>query len=149
MMRLNNNSFVDKDTPIYPGSFFSWGEVTKDLTRPMQDLIINGKLIASTEQIETNIVKTAKYMDRVREFLGNRPLRVNSWYRPPHINRRVGGSLWSRHQFGDAVDFVSDYLPPYKIYSLLNDWHGHKGGLGRYWSFVHLDVRGSKARWFG
>ena len=146
-MRLPSGKFVDKDSPVYQSSFFTWGEVSKNITRPIQDLIIDNKLICSSRQIEKNIIATAKYMDRVRDYLGARPLRINSWYRPPHINRSVGGSVYSRHQFGDAVDFVSDYLPPYKIYRLLDNWHGNNGGLGRYYSFTHLDIRGNKARW--
>lgn len=148
-MRLSNNTTVAKNTPIYVGANFTWGEATKNLTRLPQDLIINGKLIISAKQIERNIIATAKYLDDVRSILGDRPMIVTSWYRPPHINRRVGGSVWSRHQFGDAVDFRSNYHHPHQIYKLLNNWHGNKGGLGRYYSFTHVDLRGSKARWCG
>ncbi len=83
--------------------------------------------------------------DRVRKMLGDRPIWINSWYRPSHVNQRVGGSKWSRHQFGDAVDIRSDYYSPRQIYRLLRDVH--VGGMGRYYSFVHLDWRGSVARW--
>ena len=148
-MQLPSGKFVKQNQPIYPSSFFTWGEATKNLTRSIQDLIIDNKVICSSLQIEKNIIATAKYLDQVRGYLGDRPLRVNSWYRPSHINRSVGGSTWSRHQFGDAVDFVSDYVPPYKIYRLLDNWHGLNGGLGRYYGFVHLDIRGKKARWHG
>ena len=146
-MRLSNGKVVDIDMPIYPQSNFTWGEATKNLTRPIQDLIINDRLIFSSSDIEQTIIKTARYMDCVREKLGNRPLRINSWYRPAHINKRVGGSLWSRHQFGDAVDFVSDYVSPYQIYRTLDLWHANQGGLGRYYSFTHIDIRGHNARW--
>ena len=148
-MRISSGKFVNKDTPIYADSNFTWGEATKNLSRPIQDLVVNHKLICSAEQIEKNIMATAKYLDEVRSRLGNRPLIINSWYRPAHINSKVGGSLWSRHQFGDAVDFISHYFHPHQIYKRLNAWHGDKGGLGRYYSFTHLDLRGSKARWYG
>ena len=58
--------------------------------------------------------------DRLRGLLGDRPIWVNSWYRPSHINKSVGGSKWSRHQFGDAVDIRSNYHSPQTIYKLLN-----------------------------
>ncbi len=146
-MRLPSGQLVDQETPIYPGSFFTWGEATKNLARPLEDLVINNNLILHADLIEQKIIATAEYMDKVRRVLGDRPLRINSWYRPPHINRQVGGSLYSRHQFGDAVDFVSDYFSPAKIYRLLDNWHGDLGGLGRYYSFSHLDLRGKGARW--
>lgn len=145
-MRLSNGTFVTKHMPIYEGSNFTWGEATKNLSRPFQDLIINGRLHCSAIEVEQNIIATAKYMDEVRSFLGNRPLIVTSWYRPSHVNSRVGGSTDSRHQYGDAVDFRSNYLHPHQVYRLLDKYHLH-GGLGRYYSFTHIDLRGKKARW--
>ena len=148
-MRLSCGNWVNKDTPIYTGSNFTWGEATKDLIRPIQDLVINGKLVCSADLIEQKIIATAKYLDEVRARLGGHPILVNSWYRPAHINKRVGGSLWSRHQFGDAVDICSHYVHPHKVYKQLEAWHGNKGGLGRYYSFTHIDLRGNRARWQG
>ncbi len=145
-MLLPSNRLVDKDTPIYPGSNFTWGEATRNCSRPPADLIINGKLIISSQKVEENIFNTAQYLDKVRGILGDRPILINSWYRPKHINSAVGGSKYSRHQYGDAVDLRSNYLSPRDIYKLLEPIHPH-GGLGRYYSFVHIDWRGSKARW--
>ena len=147
-MRLSSNIFVDKNTPIYPSSNFTWGEATKNLTRPIQDLVIDGKLICSADEIEQKIIATAKYLDEVRDRLGGHPLFINSWYRPAHINRRVGGSKYSRHQYGDAVDFKSDYVHPHHVYKKLDAWHDC-GGLGKYYNFTHIDLRGEKARWRG
>ena len=144
-MILPDGSVVNKNTPIYPGSNFTWGEATKDCTRPIEDLIVDGKLIIRAEKIQQKIVATAKSLDRVRKLLGSRPIWINSWYRPPHVNKGVGGSKWSRHQYGDAVDIRSNYYAPRQIYQLLNKIH--VGGLGGYYSFVHLDWRGSVARW--
>ncbi len=137
---------MDKDTPIYPGSKFTWGEATKNCRRPPADLIINGQLLISSNGVEDKIRETAKQLDQVRSILGDRPILVNSWYRPKHINTSVGGSKYSRHQYGDAVDIRSNYLSPRDIYKLLEPIHP-KGGLGRYYSFVHIDWRGTKARW--
>ena len=144
-MLLPNGQTVDKNVPVYSGSNFTWGEVTKNCTRPIQDLIIDGQLIVDSGIIYNNIIATAKSLDRVRKMLGDRPIHVNSWYRPSHINARVGGSKWSRHKYGDAVDIRSNYHSPATIYKLLNKVHF--GGMGRYYSFVHLDWRGEFARW--
>jgi zinc D-Ala-D-Ala carboxypeptidase len=144
-MLLPNGISVNSNTPIYSGSHFTWGEATNKCTRPIQDLVIDGKLKLSSDRVLSNIISTAKSLDRVRRVLGDRSLYVNSWYRPAHINARVGGARNSRHQYGDAVDIRSDYYSPQQIYRLLHEVH--MGGLGRYYGFVHIDWRGEYAPW--
>jgi zinc D-Ala-D-Ala carboxypeptidase len=39
----------------------------------------------------------------IREHLG-RPIRVNSGYRSPAVNKRIGGALTSQHSLGEAID---------------------------------------------
>ena len=145
-MILPSGKTVNSSTPIYSGSHFSWGEVTKDCTRYLQDLIVNGRLIITAVQIEKKIVETAIKLDEIRALFSNRPIHVNSWYRPQHVNKAVGGSNSSRHQFGDAVDIRSDYFYPINIYKKLEPDHD-TGGISCYPSFVHIDWRGVKARW--
>ena len=146
-MQLPSGKLVNNSTPIYSGSNFTWGEATEKCTRHIQDLIVDNKLIVSAIEIERTIVATAQRLDTIRGQLGSRPIWVNSWYRPQHINKRVGGSKWSRHQYGDAVDIRSNYYAPGQIYSQLKEVH--QGGLGKYYSFVHVDWRGKQARWNG
>lgn len=145
-MKLPSGVIVTKDTPIYPGSNFTWGEATKNCRRPIEDLVINGRLIISALQIERNIVLTAKSMDRYRAILGSRPIKVTSWYRPASVNIRVGGSKYSRHQYGDAVDWISHYLSPQQIAKILEPNH-LGGGYKAYYGFTHTDWRGQKRRW--
>ena len=147
-MKLPSKKNVYSYTPIYEGSNFTWGEATKNCSRIPEKLIIDGKIILSALEVEQTIIKTAKQLDIVRANLGGRPIKVNSWYRPSGVNARVGGSTWSRHQYGDGVDIRSDYISSYQLYKLLNKLH-LDGGLGRYTSFVHIDFRGEAARWFG
>lgn len=62
------------------------------------------------------IQETAKRMEVVRASLGNRGIRINSWYRSPEVNVRVGGSKTSQHCKGEAVDFVCpSYGTPYEV----------------------------------
>jgi len=92
----------------------------------------------------------------LREELG-RGLRVNSGYRSPEHNVRVGGATQSMH-----LEFASDVTPisPFgndeervdwldKIASIAEDLGF--SGIGRYNSFVHLDCRAfidrPQARW--
>lgn len=147
-MRLPSGHQVSRDTPIYAGSNFTWGEATKGCRRHIEDLKLNGKLILTARQIEENIIATAVKLDIYRSNLGGRPLWVNSWYRPEKVNSRVGGVKTSRHRFGDGVDIRSDYLSAHQIYKILDRLH-FDGGLGGYYSFVHIDFRGEIARWRG
>lgn len=62
----------------------------------------------------------AKRMEAVRSCLGNRPIRINSWYRSPEVNKRVGGSKSSQHLQGEAIDFTCPaYGSPYEVAQLL------------------------------
>ena len=96
---------------------------------------------------------TAEWMERVREVLGGRPLRINSWYRCRTHNARVGGEPNSQHLLGRAVDFTVKDLSPAAVAKLLRPhWGAGKliRGLGQYRGFVHADRRtGRPARWRG
>lgn len=145
-MQLPSGRYVSVNIPIYLDSNFTWGEATKNCTRPIEDLVIDGRLIVLASDIERKIIQTAKSLDALRQLLGDRPILVNSWYRPPSVNRRVNGSKFSRHQYGDAVDIRSYYMSPQDIFTEINSIH-IDGGLSAYYNFVHIDWRGYQARW--
>ncbi len=125
--------------PIYfePSvSNFTWAEFTK-----------GGSRIPVSATVTQRIVRLAKYMDEVRAFLGNRPIRITSGYRDPVSNRYVGGARDSRHMYGDAVDFWVEGLDLVDVFYKLKSYHP-RGGLAVGSGFVHLDLRpGSPARW--
>ena len=125
--------------PIYfePSvSNFSWAEFTK-----------GGSRIPVDAAVTQRIVKLAKYMDEVRAFLGNHPIRITSGYRDPVSNRYVGGARNSRHMYGDAVDFWVDGMDLIDAFYKLKSYHP-KGGLAVGNGFIHLDLRpGAPARW--
>ena len=95
-----------------------------------------------------------KALDYVRQQLGT-PISINSGYRSEQHNKDVGGVPKSQHRIGNAADvsidsqemgdsieyWFKDYLGPELV------------GIGRYVTrdngagFIHLDVRGHKARW--
>lgn len=86
-------------------------------------------------------------LQTIRRWLGV-PLIVSSGCRCPARNKLVGGSPTSQHLEGKAADIkgvpieelvhCAEQIPVFK-----------NGGIGRYPKkhFVHLDVRGEKARW--
>lgn len=62
-----------------------------------------------------NLQFTAQMMEQVRALLGH-PITVNSAYRSPTVNRKVGGVPTSAHALGFAVDFTCwSYGTPYDI----------------------------------
>ncbi|MDJ0707170.1 MAG: D-Ala-D-Ala carboxypeptidase family metallohydrolase [Leptolyngbyaceae cyanobacterium MO_188.B28] len=122
--------------PILPGGHFTWAEATK-----------NGSRIPVNKNVVYGIIRIARVMEEVRKILGNRPISVNSWYRDPVTNRRVGGASRSRHLTGDAVDFVVAGIHPYDVYERLSPWWGSRGGLASARVFTHIDARGHYVRW--
>lgn len=94
-----------------------------------------------------NILKVADAMEEIRKMYGDKPLKINSWYRDPATNAAVGGASMSRHLSGDAVDFVVPGVRCFDVYARLNGWWGSRGGLASSSVFTHIDVRGYRARW--
>jgi uncharacterized protein YcbK (DUF882 family) len=90
---------------------------------------------------------------------------VHSGFRSPVYNRRVPRSARdSRHQFGDAADLAIDadgdgrvtdrdgMLVALQVEQVERDFPQYVGGLGIYGNqngvpYVHIDVRGKRARW--
>jgi hypothetical protein len=97
-------------------------------------------------QVVHRLLASAEAMQLVRDRLGKR-IYVNSWYRDPAINGRVGGATQSRHIAGDGVDFRVEGMRPADVYAALNPWWGNRGGLASSSIFTHIDVRGHLARW--
>ena len=74
----------------------------------------------SSKILET-LTDTAKRMERVREILGQ-PIIVTSGYRSPLVNKIVGGSMYSAHMTGHAVDFICPkFGDPLKVCRELTD----------------------------
>jgi len=85
-------------------------------------------------------------LQQLRDFL-NVPLIITSAYRCEERNRQVGGSKNSLHKQGKAVDILLSTIPV--DIDDLEEIAERLGfdGIGKYNTFIHLDVRGYKARW--
>lgn len=59
-----------------------------------------------TKKILDNLNVLALFLDKVREMWG-KPLIVNSGYRSPELNKKVGGVHNSNHLKGEAVDITT------------------------------------------
>lgn len=122
------------DEPICLNSpHFSWAEATK-----------GGARIPESENVTGNIIRIAKRLEEVRDLFDDRTITITSWYRPPAINRQVGGARLSKHLEGHAVDIIIEGLNPRDVTRQLSeDWDG---GVGDSPVFTHLDL-GEMRRW--
>ena len=86
-----------------------------------------------------------------RELGKDTPLTISSGYRCPAHNAEAGGVTKSQHQFGRAADvLLPKGLSMAKAYELAESVPEFKnGGIGLYPGelFIHVDSRGSRARW--
>ena len=86
-------------------------------------------------------------LQRLRDRVG-KPLVVNSGYRCPKHNKALGGVADSQHILGTAADIkvpVGLTVPQFAQIAVEVGFDG----VGRYLrqGFIHVDVRGSRARW--
>jgi uncharacterized protein YcbK (DUF882 family) len=85
-------------------------------------------------------------LEALRAKCGNNKMYITSGYRCSSYNAAVGGASSSQHLYGKAADIkvsgVSSSTVANKAESIFAN-----GGLGRYSSFTHVDIRGYKARW--
>ena len=85
-------------------------------------------------------------LQRLRDHF-DKAVDVDSGCRCKAWNVKVGGVDTSQHLLGTAADIVIKGVTPKVIYDTLNGWYPKGYGLGLYSSFVHIDVRTTKARW--
>ena len=98
-------------------------------------IVIDESLVAALQELR----------DRAHE-----PIIILSGYRCKHHNAEVGGSINSQHISGKAADIMIRRWSVREMFLLARSvpefWDG---GIGQYLGqgFVHVDVRGEKARW--
>lgn len=74
------------------------------------------------------------------------PVIVNSGFRTHAYNETLPGSAEdSPHLWGMAADIIVDGVPPDAVADFAETLG--VGGLGRYDTFTHVDVRGQDRRW--
>ena len=97
-----------------------------------------------------NIESLVEELQVIRQVVES-PITINSGYRCYSHNKAVGGAKNSQHLLGKAVDIVIKGHKPNDTHSLIEllikDGVILEGGLGKYNTFTHYDIRGRKARW--
>lgn len=101
-------------------------------------------------EVFNNVIEVAENLEVLRAHF-NTPVNINSAYRSPVYNRSVGGAVNSQHLSGKAADVVMDGITPSEVADaiefLIDVGLMKEGGVGRYDTFTHYDIRGTKARW--
>ena len=100
-------------------------------------------------QVDT-AAELAAFLERARTVFGNKPVIITSGYRPPAINRSVGGASGSEHLFNaPGVGAVDWYIEGVDIYKL-QDWcvreWPYSTGLGAPKGFIHTGIRAGRPR---
>lgn len=101
-------------------------------------------------EVKQNLKVLAEQLEVLREHF-QKPIDINSGYRSPKHNAKVGGADNSQHLAGKAADIVIEGISPDEVADaiefLIDSKMMKQGGLGRYETFTHYDIRGKKARW--
>lgn len=102
------------------------------------------------EELIGNVIELAGNLQVLRDHIKS-PIFINSGYRSPAYNAKVGGVKSSQHLLAKAADITTKNHTPKQLYDIIEfliiDGKMKEGGLGLYPGFVHYDVRGEKARW--
>lgn len=101
-------------------------------------------------ELMANVKELASNLQILRDEIGE-PIRINSAYRHPAYNKKIGGAPKSQHTLAKAADITAKSYTPKKLAAvierLIKAGKMKQGGIGIYPGFTHYDVRGVKARW--
>ena len=127
---LPSGKTVYENEYIVPGIPLTWGEMTKGMSR-----------IPIDKNVEKRIHIITKRFGEIRDKFGS-PIAITSGYRPPVVNRRIGGAKFSRHIAGDAIDIYPMSGSLSKLWEVVRGVSTTGGlGDGRRKSFIHCDCR--------
>lgn len=96
------------------------------------------------------VQELANNLQVIRDTIGE-GLHINSAYRTPAYNKKIGGAKDSQHPKGRAADLTCKSKTPKQLHAiilkLIKEGKIKQGGVGLYPGFVHYDIRGTEARW--
>lgn len=87
-------------------------------------------------------------LQKIRTHFG-KAVTINSAYRTPAKNKKVGGATYSQHLYGTAADITVKGVAPKDVAAYAETLLPARGGIGIYPTFTHVDVRTVKSRWNG
>ncbi len=94
--------------------------------------------------------KLVDLLQKIRDHFGAAVV-INSGYRTPTYNTKVGGVYNSQHLYGTAADIVVRGKTPTQVGAYAREIMPDYGGVGIYTKkgFTHVDVREKKSDWVG
>ena len=102
------------------------------------------------DHVLKNVKLLAGSLQILRIFL-NKPIKLTNGYRCESKNNAVNGVKNSQHLKGLAADLQVKGTSPDELADIIDQLMDKglfkMGGLGRYKTFTHVDIRGKKARW--
>lgn len=105
---------------------------------------------AMSRETYNNLKELADNLHVLRKTIDS-AIIINSGYRTNAENKAVGGSPGSKHLIGQAADFHCIDHTPEELHKIVEDLikmgKMKEGGLGKYATHLHYDIRGTKARW--
>lgn len=100
-------------------------------------------------QVDT-AAELAAFLERVRRNFGGKPITITSGYRPPAINKSVGGASGSEHLYDapgvGAVDFLVEGADINAVQAFCDRYWDFSLGYGAPKGFVHLGIRKGRPR---
>lgn len=104
-----------------------------------------------TADIKNNVFKLAEQLQILRDKV-KKPIKINSAFRCANYNDNViKGAKHSQHKLGKAADIVVIGMTPNEVHKLVCEMvecgELNFGGIGKYNTFTHLDIRDKKSRW--
>ena len=115
----------------------------------LSEFACNDGAVVPPELME-NVKLLAQQLQVLRDHY-DAPIKINSAYRTKSHNANVGGSINSQHLLATAADIIIGGVSPQEtqetIQTLIDSGKMLEGGLGKYRTFTHYDIRNSKARW--
>lgn len=114
---------INRDTKIHTPYFTAAEMASKDGAK---ELLLSEELLEVLVMIRDNFEK---------------PVIVNSGYRTPAWNAKVGGAGNSYHCKGMAADIRIKDVSPKEIAKFASEYMKNHGGVICYTNFVHVDVR--------
>ena len=87
-------------------------------------------------------------LQKVRDHFG-KAVTITSAFRTASHNKKVGGATYSQHLYGKAADIKVSGVAPSVVADYVETLIPSTGGIGRYSTFTHVDVRSIKSRWNG
>ena len=85
-------------------------------------------------------------LQRIRDHFGA-PVVINSAYRTPEYNKKIGGAKYSKHIYGQAADICIKSSVPLLIAQYAETDCEFIRGIGLYTWGCHLDTRAQKYYW--